>query len=73
MNSRKQTLVEYYKDLPSPKPPKTEFIEKVAKRCGLNEMTVRNWAKGRTKPSDEAHLIILSEETGIPIDELFAQ
>lgn len=73
MKSKKQTLVEFYEKLETKTPPKTDYIQRVSKRCNVNEMTVRNWAKGRAKPSDEAHLIILSEETGIPIDELFTQ
>lgn len=66
-----KTLMEYYEELPTPTPPKTEFIERVAKRCGLRDATVRLWVKGKNKPSNEEWLQILSEESGIPVPQLF--
>lgn len=65
------TLSSYYKTLPKPIPPKTAFIKRIAKRCNVNESTVRNWVKGRGTPEEEKHLDIISEETNIPKDQLF--
>lgn len=71
--NKKMTLEKFYENLSSPTPPKTEFVDRVAKKCGLKTPTVRLWVKGKTKPSNEDHLRILSEETGIAIENLFAK
>lgn len=65
-------LSEYYDGLSAvPEPPKTKFVREVSLVCGVSEMTVRSWIKGRAKPSNPDHLEILSKATGIPKDELF--
>lgn len=64
-------LKKFYEDLPRVIAPKTEFVNKVAARCGVNAATVRLWVKGKVKPSEPEYMIILSEETGIEIDQLF--
>lgn len=66
------TLTSYYEKLPKPTPPKTAFLRKIAERCGVDVYTVRLWVSGTTQPRDEAHRDIISEETGIPKEELFA-
>ncbi len=68
-----KTLSDFYENLPKATSPKTEFIRKVAGRCDLEEATVRLWVKDKTKPSNPEHLQILSEESGIPVTQLFAQ
>lgn len=68
----KQTLSEFYQNLKYVTPPKTEFVKRVAGRCGLTDEAVRRWVMGKNKPSEEKHLEILEEETGIPRDQLFA-
>lgn len=65
-------LLNYYKALPKPKPPKTDFIERMAERCGVEPHTVRLWVSGKCVPREDAHLDILAEETKIPKDQLFA-
>lgn len=72
MNAKKEiTLVGFYKELPKSYSPKTQFIKRVAERCGLAEQTVRLWVKGKYNPSDEKYLEILEEETGISRENLF--
>jgi len=65
------TLTSFYEELPNAAAPKTEFVKKVADRCGLDAGTVRLWVKGKTKPGKREYLAILSEETGIEIEKLF--
>ena len=74
MTQKSQTLVEYYQNLDLNKevPPKKAFLIKVAQRCEVEMQTVTLWALGKTKPSKKEHYDILSEETGIPKDQLFA-
>lgn len=72
MKEKKRTLAEYYDSLPERTAPKTEFVTRVAERCNLKDATVRLWIKGKTRPSDENYEKILSEESGIPVNELFA-
>jgi transcriptional regulator with XRE-family HTH domain len=66
------TLQSYYEALPKAVAPKTEFVERIAKKCGVRTNTVRFWVKGITRPSNPEHLEILAEETGIEVEELFA-
>ena len=66
-------LTKYYEQLPTANAPKTEFVSRVAKRCEVNEATVRLWVKGKSKPNNPEHLDILVEETGIDKDNLFAK
>jgi hypothetical protein len=65
------TLTDYYEKLPKLVAPKTDFVRRVATRCGVETGTVRFWIKGRSKPCNPEHLSILSEETGIPAEDLF--
>jgi hypothetical protein len=70
----KMTLSNYYRNLPPATHPKTEFVRRVAERCGVNVETVRCWLRGDSKPGDENHYAVLTEETGgIPKDQLFAE
>lgn len=50
---------------------KYKFAVRVQRRAGVSLNTVLNWCKGYTKPSDEQNVKILSEESGIPVEELF--
>jgi hypothetical protein len=68
----KLTLRGYYHSLPTPVPPKTDFIKRVAGQCEVGLETVRNWIRGDARPSNEKHYDILSELTGISKDQLFA-
>ena len=64
-------LRSYYKSLPKPVPPKTEFIKRIASLCNVTENAVRLWVAGDTMPASEEHIEILSRETGIKKEELF--
>lgn len=64
-------LKAYYQSFPEPVAPKTEFIRKIARICDVGEPTVRLWVAGTTKPSNQEHVVILSRESGIPVNELF--
>lgn len=69
----KMTLKDYYHNgLPSRSFPKTEFVNRVAERCGLNDESVRAWIRGDRLPSEDRYYDILSEETGIPKHLLFS-
>lgn len=59
------TLEDYYKKLPDATYPKSNFIRDVAAKCGVSEVTVRNWIKYGMKPNNPEHVVILSEMTGI--------
>ena len=67
------TLKGYYKNLPEASYPKTEFIRSIAKKCDVSEVTVRNWINYGFKPTNKAHIQILSEETGIPSENLWEE
>lgn len=72
MTSGSQTnLTSFYKSLPKPVAPKTEFVERVAERCEVDIQTVRNWVSGMNKPSNDEYIKILVEETGIEAGKLF--
>ena len=65
------TLRDYYETLERPIPPKKEFVKRVAERCGVDVYTVRIWINGKCKPSKDEYYKVLSEETGIPVKDLF--
>lgn len=65
------TLRGYYNSLPVATHPKIDFIRSVAKRCGVTSTTARNWAKYGVKPINPDHILILSEMTGIPVENLW--
>ena len=69
----KMTLRDYYRNLPDAKEiaPKKALIEKVAMRCDVPASTARSWLIYGNKPRNTHYLTVLSEETGIPIDDLF--
>ncbi|MCD8282057.1 MAG: hypothetical protein LUC22_02250 [Prevotella sp.] len=71
-NYAKMNLADYYKSLRGEKPPKKSFVEMVASRCGVTEMTVRNWILYGTHPSQPEYENILSELTGIPVEDLWS-
>ncbi len=60
-------LREFYKKCPR----KYEFISRVQERTGVSANSVLNWCKGYMKPGNDHKKQVLSEETGIPVDELF--
>ncbi len=66
------TLSRYYHALERPVPPKTEFIRRVAGRCGVDPATVRAWILGGVRPGNDKYYDVLVDETGIPKDQLFA-
>jgi len=66
-------LENYYEQLPALNAPKTEFVSRVAKLCGVNEATVRMWVKGKYKPCNPNCIDIIAKETGIEKEDLFAK
>jgi hypothetical protein len=72
MTGKGQTLAEHYKGLQREIPPKKKFIAEASTRCGVEPVTVESWINGRSKPSKPEYFDILSEMTGIPQDQLFA-
>jgi len=74
MTSESQSKIDlktFYKNLPRAVAPKTDFVERVALQCNVNEQTVRTWVAGTNKPSDPAYIEILVKETGIAAENLF--
>jgi hypothetical protein len=67
----KKSLREYYESLPQVTQPRTDLARRVAHRCGVSEQAARNWMSYGMKPRNEQHLKVLSEETGIPMEDLF--
>ncbi|MBO5445372.1 MAG: helix-turn-helix transcriptional regulator [Muribaculaceae bacterium] len=64
---------EYYKklkDAKKPPSPAQQFIITLSAKTGKSQKTVRQWLSGIQIPSGDAKRII-SEETGIPAEELF--
>ena len=70
-NCSKLTLKDYYSALPEASCPKTEFMNEVAKKCGVSLSTVRNWIRFGMKPSNPKHVEILSQLTGIDAEDLW--
>lgn len=70
-NLPKMTLRGYYDSLPNSSHPKTEFVNEVASKTGVSTATVRNWISYGMKPNNPKHCEILSEITGIPVDNLW--
>lgn len=65
------TLKEYYDGLPEKTAPKSDFIRKVTRACGVTPCTVRNWIKGSFTPDDPDNRSLISRLTHIPESELF--
>ena len=67
----KMTLKCYFDSIPKYTSPRKDFISEVAHKCGVTEQTVRNWCIYGIKPSDYKYLKVLSEVTGIGVNDLF--
>lgn len=63
----KVNLKTYYKTCKK----KYEFAGKVAERCNVSLNCVINWCNFYAKPGDRTKMQILSEESGIPVEDLF--
>ena len=68
---KNMTLKDYYKNLKPVGAPKMTFVREVARECGVEETTVRNWIYYGMKPRDEAHIKILERKTGIKKEDLW--
>lgn len=71
--NKKMTLKGYYDALPFKVCPKTAFVVEMAMKCNVSTNTVRNWIQFKMKPSNPEHCKILSEATGIPVEELWQE
>lgn len=69
MTQKNQSIFSYYQSLGRMK--KTLFLRKVAKKCGVCNMTVRNWIFGNCRPLSDHFVDILSQESGVPVENLF--
>lgn len=67
------TLKEYYDSLPASTSPKTSFLEEISTICGVKEVTVRTWVKGRATPINPEHRELIARATGLSEAELFGQ
>lgn len=68
MTSERQNLKQYYKSIDN----KMDFVRRVAGRCNLCTGAVLKWCFGDGKTKNETFISILSEESGIPIENLFS-
>ena len=65
-----QNLSDYYKALKNQPTPQKEFREKIAKECGVTEMTIFRWLSGETIP-EKLKREKIAEITGLPVNNLF--
>lgn len=67
------TLNEYYLDLKAqerPLHPARRFILTIAEKTGRSPKTIQQWLSGIQMPCKDS-MMIISNETGIPLEELF--
>ena len=69
--SAKMTLKDYYKSLPERTSPKLEFLENIAKGCGVTVTSARNWCLYGMKPKSYKSIKVLEELTGIQEEDLW--
>lgn len=70
-SGQKLTLRGYYKNLPCPTHPKKDLIRRISGACGVTECTARNWVVYSFRPNNPEHTGIISEITGIPVEDLW--
>ena len=71
VKKEKMSLQGYYNSLKRPTPPKKEFVQRIARCCGVDVQSVRNWCKYGIRPSCKDYVRILVEETGIKEEDLW--
>ena len=64
-------LKDYYNNLPARIAPKQDFVEEVAKRCGVTATTVKNWVLYGLHPQRYEHVKVLMELSGLTEEELW--
>lgn len=69
MITEKNTFREIY-DALDPVPPKTKWVQRIAKATMRSENAVRMWLNGRQTP-DPLVQSIIAKELGVPVDGLF--
>ena len=69
----KITLRDYFNSLPDAAKiaPRQNLILQVSERCEVPYSTARSWLAYGTLPRNKKHLEILSEITGIAVEDLF--
>ena len=70
-NSKKMNLKTYVDELAKNGKKKIEFQREVMIKCGVSLNTVRGWCMLDSKTNDDKKLQILSEMTGISVENLF--
>ena len=65
----RMTLKKFYLGL-SPRSPRRELVEQLAKATKKSEMTVRGWLTERSAP-DKLTQKVIEDTVGIPASELF--
>lgn len=69
MITEKKTFREIY-DALDPVPPKTKWVQRIAKATMRSENAVRMWLNGRQTPEPLVQNII-ARELGVPVEGLF--
>ena len=69
--NEKLTLKGYYESLPLRTAPRKEFLKRISERCSVSEQTARNWCIYGMRPQNFMHVKVLSELTGIKIEDLW--
>ncbi|MBD5223620.1 MAG: hypothetical protein HDS71_06180 [Bacteroidales bacterium] len=70
---KKMTLRDYFNSLPDAAQiaPRKNLITRISERCGVPYSTARSWLAYEVKPRNEEHLRVISEETGIAVEDFY--
>ena len=70
---KKMTLRDYFNSLPDAAQiaPRKNLIVRISERCGVPYSTARSWLAYEVRPRNEEHLRVISEETGIAIEDFY--
>ena len=76
MAQTNQNLESYYDSLGGTPGAKTEFVKKVSNECKkvgvkISHIAIRQWVKGSNGTKDKKKLKVLSDVSGISIENLF--
>lgn len=70
-NGKINTLKDWYQNLPQVTYPKLEVVKHLMRETGKSESCVKKWLLGNNTPSDSRDRELLSQVSGIPVENLF--
>lgn len=66
------TFTGYYESLPKRRQKgKTRFVNRIAKKCGVQPYTVWRWLRGDYEPSKDEYKNKIAELLGLSVEQLF--